>query len=46
MDQLDRIWYAKGFPAYYQLMVNAEINGNDRAPVRFWLVSLDPFTDR
>jgi hypothetical protein len=40
MDQLDRIWHAKGSPAYYQLVVNAEINGNDRAPVRFWPVSL------
>lgn len=40
MDQLDRIWHAKGAPAYYQLVVDAEINGNDRAPVRFWPVSL------
>lgn len=46
MDQLDRIWHAKGSPSYYQIVVNAEINGNARSPVRVWPVALHPYPNR
>jgi hypothetical protein len=41
LDQLTLLWKAKGSPEYYQLVVNAELNG--RGLVRCWPVALHPF---
>jgi hypothetical protein len=39
-DQLDRIWNAHGSPEYYEIVVAAEMNGENL--VRFWPVALHP----
>jgi hypothetical protein len=41
LDQLARMWKAKGSPEYYELVVNAELSG--RGLVRFWPVVLHPY---
>jgi hypothetical protein len=42
LDQLERMWKAKGSPEYYEVIVNAELSG-PRALVRFWPVALHPY---
>jgi Transcriptional regulatory protein, C terminal len=44
LEQLDRMWKAKGSPDYYEVVVNSEMNGLDL--VRFWPVALHPFSMR
>jgi hypothetical protein len=44
LEQLDRMWKAKGSPDYYEVVVNSEMNGLDL--VRFWPVVLHPFSLR
>jgi hypothetical protein len=41
LDQLDRLWKAKGSPEYYEMIVNAEMDGQKL--VRFWPVALRRF---
>lgn len=41
LDQLEKIWKAKGSPEYFEVIVNAELSG--RGLVRFWPVALHPF---
>ena len=41
LDQLERIWKLNGSPEYYEMIVNAEMNGDKL--VQFWPVSLRPF---
>ncbi len=43
-DQLDRIWKAHGSPEYYEIVVTAEMNGENL--VRFWPVALHPVQAR
>ena len=42
LEQLERMWKAKGSPTYYEVVVNSEMNGEDL--VRFWPVALRPFS--
>ena len=44
LQQLERLWKAKGSPDYYEVVVNSEMNGADL--VRVWPVALRPFTPR
>ena len=44
LEQLERLWKAKGSPDYYEVAVNSEMNGADL--VRFWPVALHPFSLR
>jgi hypothetical protein len=44
LDQLARLWKAKGSPEYYELVLNAELSG--RGLVRFWPVVLHPYRIR
>jgi hypothetical protein len=44
LEQLDRMWKAKGSPDYYEVVVNSEMNGLDL--VRFWPVALHAFSLR
>jgi hypothetical protein len=41
LDQLSRMWKAKGAPEYYEVVVNAELSG--RELVRFWPVALHAY---
>lgn len=41
LDQLARLWKAKGSPEYYEVVLNAELSGRDL--VRFWPVVLHPY---
>jgi hypothetical protein len=40
LSQLEQIWRRSGSPEFYELVVNAEVNGNNTTPVRFWTVAL------
>ncbi|HSU30857.1 MAG TPA: hypothetical protein VLJ11_06450 [Bryobacteraceae bacterium] len=44
LDQLERLWKAKGSPAYFEVVVNAELSG--RGLVRFWPVVLHPYKNK
>ncbi len=44
LEQLDRLWKAKGSPEFYEVVVNSEMNGEEL--VRFWPVALHPFSWR
>jgi hypothetical protein len=44
LEQLDRMWKARGSPEFYEVVVNSEMNGEDL--VRFWPVALHPFSWR
>jgi hypothetical protein len=40
LGQLEQIWRSNGSPEFYELVVNAEVNGSNTTPVRFWTVTL------
>jgi hypothetical protein len=42
LDQLDRLWRAKGSPEYFEVLVGSEVEGQNSL-VRFWPVALHPF---
>jgi hypothetical protein len=44
LDQLERLWKANGSPAYFEVVVNAELSG--RGLVRFWPVVLHPYKNK
>lgn len=41
LDQLDRLWRAKGSPPYFEIVVAAEMNADEL--VRVWPLALHPF---
>jgi hypothetical protein len=41
LEQLDRLWRARGKPEFYEVIVNSEMNGSNM--VRSWPVFLRPF---
>jgi hypothetical protein len=40
LAQLEQIWRKNESPEFYELVVNAEVNGNSTTPVRLWPVTL------
>jgi hypothetical protein len=40
LGQLDRLWRQSGSPNFYEVVVNAEVDGTNTTPVRFWPVAL------
>jgi hypothetical protein len=41
LEQLEKLWKAKGSPEYYEIIVNSEMNGLEL--VRFWPVALHTY---
>lgn len=46
LGQLEQIWLKNGAPEFYELVVNAEVNGDSTTPVRFWTVALHRIINR